>query len=98
MAQKIRKIGVLTSGGDSPGMNAAVRAVVRTCAYHKIDCVGVYRGYEGLIDGDFEPMDARSVRDIINRGGTMLKSARSDRFRTPEGRKIAPEHIVNSPL
>ncbi|EAQ50385.1 MULTISPECIES: 6-phosphofructokinase [Leeuwenhoekiella] len=93
MAQKIRKIGVLTSGGDSPGMNAAVRAVVRTCAYHKIDCVGVYRGYEGLIDGDFEPMDARSVRDIINRGGTMLKSARSDRFRTPEGRKIAFDNL-----
>ena len=93
MAQKIRKIGVLTSGGDSPGMNAAVRAVVRTCAYHKIDCVGIYRGYEGLIDGDFEPMDARSVRDIINRGGTMLKSARSDRFRTPEGRKIAFDNL-----
>jgi len=74
-------------------MNAAVRAVVRTCAYHKIDCVGVYRGYEGLIDGDFEPMDARSVRDIINRGGTMLKSARSDRFRTPEGRKIAFDNL-----
>ena len=93
MAQKIRKIGVLTSGGDSPGMNAAVRAVVRTCAYHKIDCVGVYRGYEGLIDGDFEPMDARSVRDIINRGGTMLKSARSDQLRTPEGRKIAFDNL-----
>ena len=74
-------------------MNAAVRAVVRTCAYHKIDCVGIYRGYEGLIDGDFEPMDARSVRDIINRGGTMLKSARSDRFRTPEGRKIAFDNL-----
>lgn len=98
MAQKIRKIGVLTSGGDSPGMNAAVRAVVRTCAYHKIDCVGIYRGYEGLIDGDFEPMDARSVRDIINRGGTMLKSARSDRFRTPEGRKIAYDNLVENKI
>ena len=94
MTQKIRKIGVLTSGGDSPGMNAAVRAVVRTCAYHKIDSVGIYRGYEGLIDGDFHPMDARSVRDIITRGGTMLKSARSDRFRTPEGRKIAYDNLL----
>ncbi len=93
MTQKIKKIGVLTSGGDSPGMNAAVRAVVRTCAYHKVDCVGIYRGYEGLIDGDFHPMDARSVRDIITRGGTMLKSARSDRFRTPEGRKIAYDNL-----
>ena len=93
MTQKIKKIGVLTSGGDSPGMNAAVRAVVRTCAYHKVDCVGIYRGYEGLIDGDFHPMDARSVRDIITRGGTMLKSARSDRFRTPEGRKIAFDNL-----
>jgi len=93
MTQKIKKIGVLTSGGDSPGMNAAVRAVVRTCAYHKVDCVGIYRGYEGLIDGDFHPMDARSVRDIITRGGTMLKSARSDRFRTPEGRKIAHDNL-----
>ncbi|MEZ7495164.1 6-phosphofructokinase [Leeuwenhoekiella aequorea] len=93
MAKKITKIGVLTSGGDSPGMNAAVRSVVRTCAYHKIDCIGIFRGYEGLIDGEFAPMDARSVRDIINRGGTMLKSARSDRFRTPEGRKIAYDNL-----
>ena len=94
MAKKITKIGVLTSGGDSPGMNAAVRSVVRTCAYHKVDCIGIYRGYEGLIDGEFAPMDARSVRDIINRGGTMLKSARSDRFRTPEGRKIAHDNLL----
>ncbi|RXG15896.1 6-phosphofructokinase [Leeuwenhoekiella aestuarii] len=98
MTQKIRKIGVLTSGGDSPGMNAAVRSVVRTCAFHKIECVGVYRGYEGLIDGDFEPMDARSVRDIINRGGTMLKSARSDRFRTTEGRKIAFDNLKENKI
>ncbi len=77
-------------------MNAAVRAVVRTCAYHKVDCVGIYRGYEGLIDGDFHPMDARSVRDIITRGGTMLKSARSDRFRTPEGRKIAYDNLIEN--
>ena len=75
-------------------MNAAVRSVVRTCAYHNIECLGVYRGYEGLIDSDFEPMNARSVRDIINRGGTILKSARSKRFMTPEGRKVAHDNLV----
>lgn len=94
MGQKIKKIAVLTSGGDSPGMNAAIRAVVRTCAYHTIQCVGVYRGYEGLIDGDFVQLDARSVRGIINKGGTFLKSARSNRFRTPEGRNIAYEQLL----
>lgn len=93
MAKNIKKIAVLTSGGDSPGMNAAIRSVVRTCAYYKIDCVGVYRGYEGLIDGDFLPMDARSVKDIINKGGTILKSARSKDFRTVEGRAKAYEKM-----
>ncbi|MFT6798773.1 MAG: 6-phosphofructokinase 1 [Nonlabens sp.] len=89
MNTKIKKIGVMTSGGDSPGMNAAIRSVVRTCAYHKIECVGIYRGYQGLIEGDFEEMDARSVNNIINKGGTILKSARSKDFRTKEGREIA---------
>ena len=89
MPNKIRKIGVLTSGGDSPGMNAAIRSVVRTCAYMKIECIGIYRGYEGMIEGDFKPMDARSVNNIINKGGTILKSARSLEFRTPEGRAKA---------
>jgi 6-phosphofructokinase 1 len=89
MPKPIKKIGVLTSGGDSPGMNAAIRAVVRTCAYHQIECVGIYRGYEGLIEGDFQTMDARSVRGIINKGGTMLKSARSKEFKTKEGRQKA---------
>ncbi|MBD0832171.1 6-phosphofructokinase [Aestuariibaculum sediminum] len=93
MSKKIKKIAVLTSGGDSPGMNAAIRAVVRTCSYHNIQCIGVYRGYEGLIDGDFEELNARSVKGIINKGGTFLKSARSNRFRTPEGRKQAYEKI-----
>ncbi len=93
MNKKINKIGVLTSGGDSPGMNAAVRAVVRTCAYHHLECVGIYRGYEGMIAGDFHPMDARSVRDIINRGGTILKSARSKEFMTEEGRRKAYNHL-----
>ena len=89
MSNKIKKIGVFTSGGDSPGMNAAVRSVVRTCAYHNIECVGIYRGYEGLMEGDFEPMNARSVKGIINKGGTILKSARSKEFRTKEGREKA---------
>lgn len=79
----------MTSGGDSPGMNAAIRAVVRTCAYHNVECMGIYRGYEGMIEGDFIDMNARSVKDIINKGGTILKSARSNEFRTPEGRKKA---------
>jgi len=89
----IKKIGVFTSGGDSPGMNAAIRSVVRTCAYLKVECVGVYRGYEGLIEGDFKPMGARSVNNIINKGGTILKSARCDEFRTKEGRKKAYEQL-----
>ena len=89
MSSEIKKIGVFTSGGDSPGMNAAIRSVVRTCAYMNIECVGSYRGYEGMIEGDFKPMDARSVNNIINKGGTILKSARSLEFRTPEGRAKA---------
>jgi 6-phosphofructokinase 1 len=89
MSKKFKKIAVMTSGGDAPGMNAAIRSVVRTCAFHKIDCVGIYRGYEGLIEGDFKLLSARSVNNIINRGGTILKSARSDAFRTAEGRQNA---------
>tara|TARA_R110001592_G_scaffold144437_4_gene367549 strand:+ start:1329 stop:2312 length:984 start_codon:yes stop_codon:yes gene_type:complete len=87
--EKIKKIGVMTSGGDSPGMNAAIRAVVRTCAFYEIECAGIYRGYEGMMEGDFIELDARSVKGIINKGGTFLKSARSTRFRTPEGRQEA---------
>ena len=93
MNKNIKKIAVLTSGGDSPGMNAAIRSVVRTCAYHNINCIGVYRGYQGMIEGDFKEMDARSVKDIINKGGTILKSARSNEFRTVEGRKKAYEKL-----
>jgi len=85
----MQKIGVMTSGGDSPGMNAAIRAVVRTCAYHKLECVGIYRGFQGLIEGDFKSMDARSVNNIVNKGGTILKSARSKEFMTREGRDTA---------
>tara|TARA_B100000795_G_scaffold194102_1_gene148349 strand:- start:3688 stop:4674 length:987 start_codon:yes stop_codon:yes gene_type:complete len=93
MENSINKIAVLTSGGDAPGMNAAIRAVVRSCVYHNIACVGVFRGYEGLIEGAFEPLDARSVKNIINRGGTFLKSARSKEFRTKQGREKAYKHL-----
>ena len=86
---KIKKIGVMTSGGDAPGMNAAIRAVVRACAFHEIACAGIYRGYEGMIEGDFINLNARSVKGIINKGGTFLKSARSNGFRTKEGRQKA---------
>lgn len=96
MSQNIKKIAVLTSGGDSPGMNAAIRSVVRTCAYHKISCVGIYKGYEGLIDGDFIELDARSVRGVINKGGTFLKSARSKRFMTKDGRAIAYKNLKDA--
>ena len=89
----IKKIAVLTSGGDSPGMNTALRAVVRTCAFNNIDCVGVSRGFQGLINDEIKILKTRSVRGIINRGGTMLYSARSDEFRTKEGRKKAFENI-----
>lgn len=96
MPKTIKKLAVLTSGGDSPGMNAAIRSVVRTCAYHNVECVGVYRGYEGLIEGDFKEMNARSVRGIINKGGTILKSARSKEFRTKEGRQKAFDNLMNA--
>lgn len=90
---KINKIGVMTSGGDSPGMNAAIRSVVRTCAFYKVECVGIYRGYQGMIEGDFISLDARSVKGIINKGGTFLKSARSQDFRTKEGRQKAYDSL-----
>ena len=98
MSTSIKKIGVLTSGGDAPGMNAALRSVVRTCAYHNIECVGIYRGYQGLIEGDLEVLDARSVRNIINRGGTILKSARSKEFRTKEGRAKAHQQLLDNQI
>lgn len=81
----MKTIGVLTSGGDAPGMNAVVRAVVRTAIANGITVKGIMRGYNGLIDGEIEDLDARSVSDIINRGGTMLYTARSPRFREEEG-------------
>jgi len=78
MSNSIKRIAVFTSGGDAPGMNAALRAVVRACIYYKLEVFGIYRGYEGMIDGDFEQLNVRSVANILQRGGTILKSARSD--------------------
>ena len=88
-----KTIAILTSGGDSPGMNAAIRAVVRTAIYHGIEVFGIERGYQGLIDGAIEQMTARSVSGIINRGGTILKSARCKAFREPEGRAEAHKQL-----
>lgn len=87
------KLAVFTSGGDAPGMNACLRAVVRTGIHHGLDVIGIKRGYEGIIDGDFLPMDSHSVSGIIQKGGTILQSARSDRFRTQAGRRLAYEQL-----
>lgn len=95
---KIKKIGVFTSGGDAPGMNAAVRAVTRTAIYNNIEVVGIYRGYQGLIEGDFIKLEASSVSGIIQKGGTILLSARSEEFRTKEGRKKAYDQIIKNKL
>ncbi|MEI9946514.1 MAG: 6-phosphofructokinase [Chitinophagaceae bacterium] len=89
MGHKVSKIGVLTSGGDAPGMNAAIRAVVRTAIYHDIEVYGVMRGYQGMLDDDIFKMETKSVANIIQRGGTILKTARCKEFFEPEGRKKA---------
>ncbi|MCB0510573.1 MAG: 6-phosphofructokinase [Chitinophagales bacterium] len=91
----ISKIAVFTSGGDSPGMNAALRAVVRSAIYYNLEVLGIYRGLEGLIEGDFVALDERSVARIINRGGTIIKSARSEEFRSYEGRKKAYQQLID---
>ena len=93
MAEKVTKVGVLCSGGDSPGMNAAIRAVVRTAIYNGIEAYGIMRGYSGMIEDDIHKMESRSVANIIQRGGTILKTARSAEFMTPEGRKKAYENL-----
>lgn len=92
--KKINKIGVFTSGGDSPGMNACIRAIVRTALYHEIEVIGITHGYDGIIDGEFQKMDAKSVSNIIQRGGTILKTARSKRFMTQEGRDRAYNQLT----
>ncbi len=93
MSSPIKSIAVMTSGGDSPGMNAAIRAVVRAGLSYGVKVYGIKRGYEGMIEGDIIPMESHSVSNIIQRGGTILKSARSERFRTVEGRKLAYEQL-----
>ena len=100
MMMSIKKIAVLTSGGDAPGMNAAIRGVVRTAVFNDVEVVGVFQGYDGLIKGDFKRLNVRSVAKILGRGGTILKSARSGEFRTKEGRAEAyhqlKEHDVDA--
>ena len=91
--KELQRIGVFTSGGDAPGMNAAVRAVVRSSIYYKKEVFGIMQGYEGMIDGDIHKLSPRSVSNIIQHGGTMLKTARSERFRTEEGRKKARKQL-----
>ncbi|MDR2281580.1 MAG: 6-phosphofructokinase [Sphingobacterium sp.] len=91
--KKITNIGVFTSGGDAPGMNAAIRAVVRTAIYENIQVTGIYRGYQGMIEADFVDMNRRSVSSIIQKGGTVLKSARCLEFKTKEGRQQAYDNI-----
>lgn len=85
----MKKIGVLTSGGDAPGMNACIRAVVRTAINSGLKVSGIYRGYDGMINGEIRDMDSKSVANIIQKGGTILRTARSEEFKTPEGRKKA---------
>ena len=89
----IKKIAVLTSGGDAPGMNAGIRAVVRAGIYNNLEVFGIRRGYDGLVNGEIFPMDAKSVANIIQRGGTILKTARSEAFKTVEGRKQAYDNL-----
>ena len=85
----MKRLGVFTSGGDSPGMNAAIRAIVRTAMHHKLEVFGIYDGYEGMIDNSIERLDHKSVANIIQKGGTFLRSSRSARFMTEEGRNKA---------
>jgi len=89
----IKRIGVLTSGGDAPGMNAAIRAVVRTCVFRNIEAEGIFQGYQGMIEGDFKKLNERSVAKILGRGGTILKSSRSKDFMTREGRQKAYDNL-----
>ena len=90
----IKRIAVFTSGGDAPGMNAAVRAVVRTAVYHDLHVYGIYRGYDGMVNGDIKRLEVGDIANIIQRGGTVLKTARSEAFRTAEGRKQAYESLM----
>lgn len=95
---KINKIAVLTSGGDAPGMNAAIRAVVRGAIYNHLQVMGIMKGYQGLIENDLINMNSKSVSNIIQQGGTILKSARSKEFRTPEGRQAAYDNLKKNQI
>lgn len=94
MSKEIHRIAVFTSGGDAPGMNAAVRSVVRTAGYNDLHVYGIYRGYDGMINGNIKRLERRDVGNIMHRGGTILKTARSEAFRTPEGRKQAYDSLI----
>ena len=94
MSSQINRIAVFTSGGDAPGMNAAIRAVVRAASYHDLHVYGIYNGYEGLIEGDIRRLEKKDVGNIIQRGGTILKTARSEAFRTKTGRKSAYQTLM----
>ena len=94
----MKRIAVLTSGGDSPGMNAAIRAVVRSAVFHDIEVIGVFQGYQGLVDGDFKKLNVRSVAKILGRGGTILKSARCEAFMTVEGRAKAFDNLQKNKI
>ena len=94
----MKTIAVLTSGGDSPGMNSSIRAVVRACAHYQVKCIGIVRGFSGLIDNNTKVLNTRSVRGIINRGGTFLYSARCDEFKTVEGRKTAYKNLKDNEI
>ena len=91
----MKKIAVLTSGGDAPGMNACIRSVIRACAHYNLEVFGIHRGYQGLIENEIHPMTTSSVANIIQMGGTILKTARSMDFMTPEGRKKAHQNLQN---
>ncbi|PWJ42584.1 6-phosphofructokinase [Sediminitomix flava] len=92
----MKKIAVFTSGGDAPGMNACVRAAVRSAIYNGVEVVGIIRGYKGMIEGDFQPLSSHSVSNIIQKGGTILKSARCEEFKTKEGRAKAYDQLVKN--
>ncbi len=96
MERHIQTIGILTSGGDAPGMNAAIRAVTRAARFNDINVIGVVRGYQGLIEKEFLTFTSSSVSNTIQRGGTILKTARSQEFMTSEGRKKAYENMVEA--
>src|SRR6476646_3362129 len=94
MNRKVTRIGVLTSGGDAPGMNAAIRAVVRTGIYNGLEVYGILKGYTGMVENEIIKMESKSVANIIQRGGTILKTSRCKEFYEKEGRKTAYENIL----